>query len=73
MSLLARRLPIGFQHAVDMFFDRSQFRLFPNRFLSIRRYRTADRLTDHAPVNAVLLRQSLYRLSGCMSQPDLLE
>ena len=33
----------------------------------------ADRLPDHTPVNAMLRCQPLYRLSGCMSQPDLLE
>ena len=73
VALFARGLAVFIQHAVDVLFDRSQLWLLPNCFLPLGRCRTADRLPDHATVNAVLLRQSLNRLSGCMPQPDLLE
>ena len=73
LPLLPWCLPVDFQHAVDVFFDRTQPGLFPNCFLPVRRDCTADRLTDHPPVNAVLLCQSLYRLSACVPKTDLLE
>ncbi len=73
LALFARDLTVFLQHAVDVFFDRSQFRLFTNYFLSVGRYRAPDRLPDHAPVNTVLYGKSLYRLPGCVSQPDLFE
>jgi hypothetical protein len=71
MPLLARRLPVGFQHPVDMLFHRTQSRLFPYRLLLFRWDRAGDRLAHHSPVHAMLLRQSLDRLPGRVSAPDL--
>ncbi len=71
MCRCAWRLQIELQYLLDVIFDRPQSRLFSRWFLPPRRDRRADRLPDHAPVNAVLRRQPLYRLSGRMSLPDL--
>jgi len=71
VPLLARRLPVRFQHLLDMLFDRSQPRLFPIGLLPVRRDRARDRLAHHPPVNAMLPSKALDRLSGCVPMPDL--
>jgi len=58
------------QYLIKLIFDRAESRLLSRWSLPQRRNRRADRLPDHAPVNAMLRRQALYRFPGCMPQPD---
>jgi hypothetical protein len=73
VPLLARRLPIAFQHPVDVLFDRAQPRLRADRLLLLRWDRAGNRLAHHSPVHTMFLRQSQDRLSGRVSAPDLFE
>jgi hypothetical protein len=71
VPLLFRCFQIQQQYLLDLVLDRAESRLISRWSLPHRRNRRADRLPDHSPVNAVLRSQTLYRLSGCMSSPDL--
>jgi len=65
---------IGFiQNAVDGILHWPQARLLPFVFLALRWDRAGDRLAHHPTVHAMLLRQSLNRLAGRVSPPDLFE
>ena len=58
------------QYLIKLIFDRAESRLLSRWSLPQRRNRRADRLPDYSPVNAMLRRQTLYRLSGRMPSPD---
>jgi hypothetical protein len=71
--LLPRRIAVFFQNPVDELFQRPQSRLLPINLLSFWRDRVGDRLPHHPAMHPVLFRQSLNRLSGCVTTPDLFE
>jgi hypothetical protein len=73
VPLLPRRVLIGLQNAVDGPLQRPQARLLPFVLLALRRDRAGDRLPHHPTMHAMLLRQSLDRLSGRVSPPNLFE
>ncbi len=73
VALLARRLPVDFQHPLNVLLQRSELRLLPFGLLPVRRDRAEDRLAHHPPVNAMLLRKALDRFPGCVSEPELFE
>src|SRR5215831_15268359 len=56
VPLLARRLPVRFQNAVDCLPQRTHLRTLPFVLLSFRRDRARQRLPHHPPVHAELLR-----------------
>jgi hypothetical protein len=70
VPLFAWRLQIELQYLLDLIFYGPYFRPLSVRPFPRRRERRAGRLPDHAPVNAMLRCQPLYRLSGCIPQPD---
>ena len=49
VPLLARCLPIGFQHPLDVFLHRTQLGLLTSRLLFLRRDRAGNRLPHHPP------------------------
>ena len=71
VPLLARRLPVGLQHPVDVIFHRTQFGRVTYRFPLLWRNRAGNRLAHHSPVHSILFRQSQDRLSRRVSAPDL--
>ena len=73
VPLLAGRLPVRFQHAVDQDSHCIDLRPLPLVFLPFRWNRAGNRLPHHPPMHAVLLRQTLDRLSGRVVLPDLLK
>ena len=73
VSLLPRRISVFFQNPIDDLLQRAQTRLVLFEVFPLRRNRIGDRLPHHPAMHAVLLRQSLNRLSGRMTAPDLFE
>ncbi len=73
VALLTRRLPVGFQHPLDCILQWTDLWLLPFVLLALWRDRARDCLTHHPSMHAMLLGQSLDRLSGSVAPPDLLE
>jgi hypothetical protein len=74
MTLLARRLAVGFQDGVDEGNQRSHHRPLACRPLALRRLRIRQRLAHHPAVNAKLSGDSLDRPDAeLVLPPNLLE
>jgi hypothetical protein len=73
VTLLARRLPVGFQHPLDGILQWTDLGLLPFVRLALWRDCVGDCLTHHPSMPAMLLGQSLHRLSGRVASPDLFE